>query len=258
MNTETNAGLLSKELPREAEKGILDLAGNIVPINSDSGEEVPIAAVDSSFVVLGQDNENFYILLRSALVFRKNQNNIRVVRSGPFLLSSESSEGHFHEMEIDNILRVNETISNGIVLVDGLDLKEIESKLKSYHKNFLISVDKVFQFENMRVFSVFPKYPFVVNLKDNTFLARLSPNGFIVKLSLLNSSITEACKVLSMLIKNDELSFGYPLTLKLAHIFAKILPYEASSARLSLYMKEKVSITRKLDGRKLLLGSLWG
>ncbi|MGB9894387.1 MAG: hypothetical protein ACP5LN_01785 [Thermoproteota archaeon] len=258
MSIETNTGLLSKELSKEDEKGILDLAGNIVPISSDSDEAVPIVAVDSSFVVLGQDAENYYILLRSALVFRKNRNNIRVIRSGPLLFRSESSDSYFHEMEIDAIIRANEIISNGIVLVDGLDLKEVESKLKSYHKNFLISVDKVFQVENVKVFSVFPKHPFVVNLKDNTFLARLSPNGFIVKLSLLSNNTTEACKILSMLIKNDELSFGYPLTLKLAHIFAKILPYEASSARLSLYMKEKINVTRKLDGRKLLLGSLWG
>lgn len=258
MSVEVSTGLLNNDFSKEAKKGVLELAKDIVPINNDFDGAVPVAAIDSSFVVLGQDVENDYILLRSALVFRNNRSNIRVVRSGPFLFKSESSESYLHEMEVDAILHANESISNGIVLVDGLDLKEIESKLKSYHRNVLISVDKVFQFENAKVFSVFPDYPFVVNLKDNYFLARLSPNGFIVKLSLLSNSTEEACKVLSMLIKNDDFSFGYPLTLKLAHIFAKILPYEASSARVSLYMKEKINITRKLDGRKLLLGSLWG
>lgn len=258
MSVEVSTGSLDKELLREAEKGILNITDNIVPIDGASDEIVPIAAVDSSFVVLGQDAENYYVLLRSALVFRKNQSNIRVIRSGPFLLKSETADSHFHEIEVDAILHANDVISGGIILVDGLELREVESKLKNYHKNTLISIDKVFQFENMKMFSAFPRYPFVVNLKDNTFLARLSPNGFIVKLSLLSNSITEVCKALSVLIKNDELSFGYPSTLKLAHIFAKILPYEATSARLSLYVKEKVNVAKKLDGRKVLLGSLWG
>lgn len=258
MSIEVSAESLNKGLSKEAEKELLDLTKGIAPISSDSGEVVPVAAVDSSFVVLGQDFENYYTLFRSALVLRKSRSNIRIIRSGPFLFNSESSDSYFHEVEIDAVLRANDSISGGIVLVDGLDLKEIESKLKTYGKNILISVDKVFQFENMRISSIFPNYPFVVNLKDNTFLARLSPNGFIVKLSLLSNSTAETCKALSKLIKSDELSFGYPLTLKLAHIFAKILPYEASSARLSLYVREKINVARKLDGRKLLLGSLWG
>ncbi|MBO3758112.1 MAG: hypothetical protein QXS21_03810 [Thermoproteota archaeon] len=257
MNTKVSAGFLNNEFSNEVKKGVLDLNGEVVPINNNSDEVVPIAAVDSSFVVLGQDSKNYYTLLRSALVFRKNRNKISVVRSGPFLFKSEASDNYFHEMEIGAILHANETIFGGIILVDGLDLKEIESKLKSFHKNTFISIDKVFQFENAKISSVFPTYPFVISLKDNTFLARLSYNGFIVKLGLLSNSTTEACKVLSLLVKNDELSFGYPLTLKLAHIFSKILPYEASSARVSLYIKEKVNVTRKLDGRKLLLGSLW-
>jgi hypothetical protein len=248
---------LRKETVKEAEKCFFDLTENIVPLNSNSNEALPIAAVDSSFVTLGQDSENYYILLRSALVFRNGQAKIRISRSGPFLLKSESLESSFHGIEIDAISNVNEVLSNGIILLDGIDLKEIENKLKNFHRNIFISIDKVFQFENIKISSVFPSYPFLVKLSDNSFLARLSANGFIIKLRLSKHDDV-ACKVLSVLTKSDELPFGYPLTLKLAHVFAKILPYEASSARLSLYFKEKINITKKLDGRKLLLGSLWG
>jgi len=251
---------LKSELSKEgcSKNKLADLIEDLIFLDVNE-PSVPVVAIDASFLSLGQSEESQYELARYAIVYRKNGDKIHVRKGGPFLLESTHTQKTPHQVEVMAIAEASNYVSNGIVLLDGIDLNEINHKLESMNNNTFISVNKVFQFENLRLFSPLPNSPFLAKLRgENSFIARLSPHGFIVSLSIANDDIRYCAKSLSALIKSDELPFGYPLTLKLAHVFSKILPYETISARIYLQLIKEAKITRKLDGRKLLIGSLWG
>lgn len=229
-----------------------------------SGEHVPIAAVDASSNVIGYSGELMYELLRAAIVVRENTNGIKVIKLGPIIVRSLFERGSFlYELESTARSIAVKKIRKGIVLLDGDSITSRPPDSQIYPEdsngnNKFISLSKTVPLHLPRGADAFPRYPFIAKLSNkNAYFVRLSTNGFILNAMISTDQMKSAVMLFESLINSDVLEIGYPRTIKLAHIYSKILPMDILSARLALFEKHNIKARNKIDGRKLLLGCLW-
>jgi len=122
-----------------------------------------------------------------------------------------------------------------------------------------ISLSKVVPVSRIGNSEELPKNPFIAKLKDeDCYLVRLSSNGFVLRARASTKDIESTAWLFSCLSRSDSIEMGYPRTMKLAHMYSKILSMDIISARLALFEKHNIRARDPIDGRKLLLGCLWG
>lgn len=228
-----------------------------------SAPALPIAAVDASSNMIGYSGGYVYELLRAGIVIRKGNGRMRLIKLGPFIIRS-SSDGASFLFELETLAQriAARRIKNGIVLFDGTTIQSADSE-RSFPSfeglNDFISLSKVVPVSCAGNNEELPKNPFVAKLKnEDWYLVRLSTNGFILRARASAKNIDSTAWLFSCLSRSDSIEIGYPRTMKLAHMYSKILSMDVMSARLALFEKHNIKARDPIDGRKLLLGCLWG
>jgi hypothetical protein len=224
------------------------------------GTKVPVAAVDCSNVQLGYGGGFSYEAARAAIVTKPITGDVHVTKIGPLVAKSPTNQGSIlFALEAFAQGLAVDLVRDGIVLLDGVALPEDVS----YHvprRTKIVSLSKTVppQDKEDKGFG-FPGEPFVMIKRPfNSCLVRLSSGGFVLNGRVWSHQPDDIPSTFSSLSRSDALDFGYPDSLKLAHIFSKILPAEVLSARIVIMKKHGVRLLDPLDGRKLLLGSMWG
>ena len=260
--------------PLKQELKHVGLGSRVTGLDSGSGIEqlrplcqsvapMPIAAVDASSNLIGYSYGYAYELLRAAMVIKRGNGKLRLTKLGPFIMKSSSERGSFmYELETMAQRMAAKKIRNGIVLFDGTALESMDSEFHIpdiLRENNFISLSKTVPVQSLEEEGALPREPFVAKLRDEgTYLVRLSTNGFVLRSTTSTGDIESTTALFSSLISSDSFEMGYPRTMKLAHIYSKILPIDILSARLALYEKHSIKARDPIDGRKLLLGCLWG
>jgi len=232
---------------------------DIYPLKS-IGDRVPIAAVDCSNVQLGCGDGYNYEAARAAIVTKSVAGEVHVMKIGPLVAKSPTNQGTImFALEAFAQSLAVDLVRDGIVLLDGVALPEDVS----YHvprRTKIVGLSKTVppQDGEDKGFG-FPSDAFVmVKRPFNSCLVRLSNGGFVLNGRVWSHEPDDIPSTFSSLARSDALDVGYPDSLKLAHMFSKILPAEVLSARIVIMKKHGVKLLDPLDGRKLLLGSLWG
>jgi len=234
-----------------------------VALLGGSGRKVPVAAVDCSNVHLGFGGGFSYEAARASIVTRSAAGDTHVTRIGPLVakLPTDSvlSQGYIlyalesfaQELAFDQV-REGIVLLDGIALADGA-LHQVSSRAK------VVGLSKTVPPQGVHGNGFgFPSEPFVMTKRhSNLCLVRLSRGGFVLRGRVWSRRSTDMPSVFSSLSASDASDMGYPDTLRLAHMFSKILPTEAISARIAITEKHGVRLSEPLDGRKLLLGSMW-
>ncbi len=227
------------------------------------GRCLPIAAVDASSNLIGYSGGRAYELLRAAIVLRRGNDKVRLIKLGPFITRSSSERGSFlFELETMAQRLAARRIKNGIVLFDGTALESLDSEFPLVtipSTNSFISLSKVMPTQSLDGEGRMPKGPFIAKVEEgDSFLVRLSTDGFILRAMASTKDADETTWLFSCLTRSDSIEMGYPRAMKLAHIYSKILPMDIISARLALFEKHNIKARDPIDGRKLLLGCMWG
>jgi hypothetical protein len=232
---------------------------DIYPLEVD-GERVAVAAVDCSNVRLGCAGNFSYEAARAAVVIRSTEGEVHVTKIGPLVAKSPLNQGSIlYPLEAFAQCLAVELVMEGIVLLDGLTLSN-DIMYRVPRRTQVVGLSKAVPPQDMegRGFD-FPKEPFVmVRRPSNSCLVRLSSGGFVLHGRVWSHRQEDIPSAFSALSRSDPLDMGYPDSLKLAHMFSKILPAEMLSARVAMMRKYGVKLSDPLDGRKLLLGSMWG
>jgi len=225
-----------------------------------SGERVAVAAVDCSNVQLGCGGGFGYEAARAAIVTRSVKGEIQVTKIGPLVAKSPMSQGSIlYPLEAFAQSMAVDLIRDGIVLLDGLTLSN-DIMYRVPRGIEVVGLSKTIPLQDIEDEGFgFPKGPFVmVRSPFNACLVRLSSRGFVLNGRVWSHRPEDVRSTFSALSRSDAMDMGYPDSLKLAHMFSKILPAEVLSTRVAIMRKYGVKLLDPLDGRKLLLGSMWG
>jgi len=232
---------------------------DILPLDN-SAKKVPVVAVDCSNVQLGCGGGFSYEAARAAMVTRTPKGRVQVTKIGPLVAKSPVNQGSIlYALEAFAQGLAVEQVKDGIVLLDG-SLPPNNTLYRVRRGTKVVDLSKTIPPQDIKDEAYgFPPEPFVlIRRPSNSCLVRLSRGGFVLMGKVFSSEPEEMQSTFSSLAVSDALDMGYPETLKLAHIFSKILPTEGLSAKIAIMRKHGVRLFDPLDGRKLLLGSMWG
>ncbi|MGQ9479115.1 MAG: hypothetical protein ACUVQ0_03705 [Thermoproteota archaeon] len=226
-----------------------------------------IVAVDVSTVKVGISSMGEVYAVRGATVL-KEKGSVKVRRTKPMVILGEISDSQFC-FELEEQLKNTCSVSGSIILIDG-DLSEIMSVSKSLRLleflkstgNFLISVSKGLMHPLMKLPEELDSSPFVGELLNDRssreYLVRLELGSPLLRVGVYPEiDIDELSSLLASLIIIDGVEYGYPETLRIAHIYSKILPVEVLTLRCLLQKKYGIEVFRGIDNRKMLLGGFW-
>lgn len=226
-----------------------------------------VIAVDVSTVKIGISYLGEVHAVRGATVIKRN-NSLTVNRTRPMIVLGEISDAQV-SFELEEQLKNISSARNSIILLDG-DLKEIIGVSKSLSlfeslkntSNIIISISKGLVFSPIRLPEEINDSPFVgriLNGKSNReCLARLRLGAPLLRIGAYpEMELEELSRALASLISIDGVEYGYPETLRIAHIYSKLLPVEVLTLRCVMQRKFGIEVLREIDNRKMLLGGFW-
>ncbi|MBO3769507.1 MAG: hypothetical protein QXS51_05305 [Thermoproteota archaeon] len=226
-----------------------------------------IIAIDVSTVKVGISSLGEVYAVRGATVIKKS-NSLTVNRTRPMIVLGEISDTQV-SFELEEQLKNINSAKDSMILLDG-SLSEITSVNKSFSlidalkrsSNIIISISKGFLFPSIRLPEEIEESPFVGSILNGRsggdYLVRLSLGGPLLKIEVYPKiELDEVIKVLASLISLDGVEYGYPETLRIAHIYSKILPVEVLTLKCIMQKKFGIEVLREVDNRKMLLGGFW-
>ncbi|MBO3840328.1 MAG: hypothetical protein QXN75_06200 [Thermoproteota archaeon] len=226
-----------------------------------------IIAIDVSTVKVGISNLGEVYAVRGATVIKKSDS-LTINRTRPMIVLGEISDTQV-SFELEEQLKNINSAKDSMILLDG-SLSEITSVNKSFSlidtlkksSNIVISVSKGFLFPSIRLPEEIEESSFVGSIlngrSSGEYLVRLSLGGPLLKIEIYPSiELDDVVKVLASLISLDGVEYGYPETLRIAHIYSKILPVEALTLKCIMQKKFGIEVLREVDNRKMLLGGFW-
>jgi len=155
-------------------------------------------------------------------------------------------------------------ISGGIVLLDGLLLSEEYQMSQSaynqcYNDNTIISIVKRFVSSKVLPPSIDRDKPIIAKLKDtNLYLLKLGKAPIVLKSEIYPSmEIEDATRVVNTLLKSDSIYMAYPNSLRLSHIYSKILFTESIALQKLAMCETGIVLSPVINDRKIILGSMW-
>jgi hypothetical protein len=234
-------------------------------------EEAPslksIVAVDVSTVKIGISRLGEVHAVRGSTVL-KERGAVKINRTRPMIVLGGISDSQV-SFELEEQLKNISSIRDSVMLLDG-DLNEMMSisrplGLTEFLRstcNTLISVSKGFVDPFIRLPGEVDASPFVGEILNGSspreYLARLKTGSPLLKVEVYpESELEELRSLLAFLILTDGVEYGYPETLRIAHIYSKILPVEVLTLKCVLQKKFGIEVLREIDNRKMLLGGFW-
>lgn len=226
-----------------------------------------VFAIDVSTVKLGVSYLGEVHAIRGATVIKKNDS-LTINRTRPMIVFGEISDAQI-SFELEEQFKSISSARDSIILLDG-DLNEITSisrpaglfdSLKTA-SNVIVSISKGFVIPSVRLPKEVEDSPFIGSVlngrSDREYLVRFKLGSPILKIEIYpKMELEELSKVLASLIFLDGVEYGYPETLRIAHIYSKILPVDALTLRYVIQKKFGIEVLREIDNRKILLGGFW-
>ncbi|MEM3712765.1 MAG: hypothetical protein QXR97_04430 [Thermoproteota archaeon] len=226
-----------------------------------------IIAIDVSTVKVGISSLGEVYAVRGATVTKKN-NSLTISRTRPMIVLGEISDTQI-SFELEERLKNINSARNSIILLDG-SLSEIINVDKPFSlinslktsSNVIISISKGFIIPSIRLPEEIEEAPFIGSILNGKsgreYLVRLRLGGSLLKIEAYPMmELEDISRVFSSLISLDGVEYGYPETLRLAHIYSKILPIEALTLKCIIQKKFGIEVLREIDNRKMLLGGFW-
>lgn len=226
-----------------------------------------IVAVDVSTVKIGISRLGEVHAVRGSTVL-KEHGAMKIRRTRPMIVLGEISDSQI-SFELDEQLKNIGSIRDSMMLLDG-DLNELVSisrplgltEFLRSTRNTLISISKSFVNPFIRLPEEVDTSPFIGEILNGgsprEYLARLKPGSPLLKIETYPEvELEELRDLLASLTLIDGVEYGYPETLRIAHIYSKILPVEVLTLRCVLQKKFGIEVLREIDNRKMLLGGFW-
>jgi hypothetical protein len=228
------------------------------------GSTVPLVAVDASSSIVGMRNEQPIEAVRAAIVIKLPGENPRIIRLGPYLRSYSSINDGMAALEtLAKKLALNQ-ISGGIVLLDGLMLSEEyhmsqSACARSYNDNTIISIVKRFVSTKVLPRTIDRNKPIIAKLKDSDlYLLKLGREPIVLKSEIYPSmEIEDVTRIVNTLLKSDSIYMAYPNSLRLSHIYSKILFTESIALRKLAMCESGIVLHPVINDRKIILGPMW-
>ncbi|MEM1557992.1 MAG: hypothetical protein QXG12_05320 [Thermoproteota archaeon] len=226
-----------------------------------------IIAIDVSTVKVGISSLGEVYAVRGATVIKRS-GSLTINRTRPMIVLGEISDTQV-SFELGEQLKSINSARNSMILLDG-SLSEIMNVGKPFSlidtlkksSNIIISISKGFFLPSINLPEEIEESPFVGSILNGRnggeYLVRLSLGGPLLKIEVYPSiELDDVIKVLASLISLDGVEYGYPETLRIAHIYSKILPVEVLTLKCIMQKKFGIEVLREVDNRKMLLGGFW-
>lgn len=229
------------------------------------GTIVPLVAVDASSSIVGMSDEQLVEAVRAAIVLKLPKENPRVIRLGPYLRSySSPKDDGMAALEMLAKKFALSQVTKGIVLLDGLTLYEERRATQQIYDQFfngntIISIVKRFMSTKILPKSIERDKLIVAKLKNTPlYLLKLGKEPIILKSEIYPPmEIEDVAHAVNNLLKSDSIYMAYPNTLRLSHIYSKILFSESVALRKLAMCESSIVLYPIINERKVILGSIW-
>ncbi|MEM2941531.1 MAG: hypothetical protein QW304_08295 [Thermoproteota archaeon] len=239
-------------------------------LNIDYEEESSlkrIIAIDVSTVKIGISRLGEVHAVRGSTVL-KEYRSVKISRTRPMIVLGEISDSQL-SFELEEQLKNINSARDSMILLDG-DLNEMMSvsrplglmEFLNSTRSTLLSVSKSFVNPFIHLPDEVDASPFVGEILNGRspreYLIRLRPGSPLLKVEAYPElELDELGSMLASLMLIDGVEYGYPETLRIAHIYSKILQVEVLTLRCILQRKFGIEVLREIDNRKMLLGGFW-
>lgn len=226
-----------------------------------------IVAIDVSTVKIGISRLGEVHAVRGSTVLKEHRS-VKISRTRPMIVLGEISDSQL-SFELEEQLKNINSARNSMILLDG-DLNEMMSvsrplglmEFLDSTGSILVSVSKGFVNPFIRLPDEADSSPFVGEILNGRspreYLVRLRPGSPLLKVEAYPEvELDELSSMLTSLMLIDGVEYGYPETLRIAHIYSKILQVEVLTLRCILQKKFGIEVLREIDNRKMLLGGFW-
>lgn len=229
------------------------------------GTIVPLVAVDASSSIVGMSDEQLVEAVRAAIVLKLPKENPRVIRLGPYLRSySSPKDDGMAALEMLAKKFALSQVTKGIVLLDGLTLYEERQATQQIYDQFfngntIISIVKRFMSTKILPKSIERDKLIVAKLKNTPlYLLKLGKEPIILKSEIYPPmEIEDVAHAVNNLLKSDSIYMAYPNTLRLSHIYSKILFSESVALRKLAMCESSIVLYPIINERKVILGPIW-
>lgn len=229
------------------------------------GTIVPLVAVDASSSIVGMSDEQLVEAVRAAIVLKLPKENPRVIRLGPYLRSySSPKDDGMVALEMLAKKFALSQVTKGIVLLDGLTLYEERQATQQIYDQFfngntIISIVKRFMSTKILPKSIERDKLIVAKLKNTPlYLLKLGKEPIILKSEIYPPmEIEDVAHAVNNLLKSDSIYMAYPNTLRLSHIYSKILFSESVALRKLAMCESSIVLYPIINERKVILGPIW-
>ncbi len=229
------------------------------------GIKIPLAAVDASLLTIGTNNGQPVEAMRAAVVVKHPDVCPQVIRLGPYLRVNDSSDETMIKLENFAKRLALRQISGGIILLDGCTLPHSQNSEESVFdvklcNNLIISIKKRFMMSSVLpdINGIKDKLVAKVKNESSSYLLKIGNEPITLKADIYpNVNIKDFTCALNNLIKSDEIYMSYPNTLRLAHMYSKILPTETLAIQRIALRSKGLVISPNISDRKVILGAMW-
>jgi len=241
--------------------------GRVLNIGCEEASLKSIIAIDVSTVKIGISRLGEVHAVRGSTVLKEHRS-VKISRTRPMIVLGEISDSQL-SFELEEQLKNIKSARNSMILLDG-DLNEMMSVSRplgltgflNSTGSVLISVSKSFVNPFIRLPDEVDASPFIGEILNGRspreYLVRLRPGSPLLKVEAYPEvELDELSSMLASLILIDGVEYGYPETLRIAHIYSKILQVEVLTLRCILQRKFGIEVLREIDNRKMLLGGFW-
>lgn len=241
--------------------------GRVLDIGYEEGSLKRIIAIDVSAVKMGISRLGEVHAVRGSTVLKEHRS-VKINRTRPMIVLGEISDSQL-SFELEEQLKNINSARNSLILLDG-DLSETMSvsrplglmEFLNSTGSILISVSKGFVNPFIRLPDEVDASPFIGEILNGRspreYLVRLRPGSPLLKVEAYPEvELDELSSMLASLMLIDGVEYGYPETLRIAHIYSKILQVEVLTLRCILQKKFGIEVLREIDNRKMLLGGFW-
>lgn len=241
--------------------------GRVLDIGYEEDSLKRIIAIDVSAVKMGISRLGEVHAVRGSTVLKEHRS-VKINRTRPMIVLGEISDSQL-SFELEEQLKNINSARNSLILLDG-DLSETMSvsrplglmEFLNSTGSILISVSKGFVNPFIRLPDEVDASPFVGEILNGRspreYLVRLRPGSPLLKVEAYPEvELDELSSMLASLMLIDGVEYGYPETLRIAHIYSKILQVEVLTLRCILQKKFGIEVLREIDNRKMLLGGFW-
>ncbi|MEM2088226.1 MAG: hypothetical protein QXF52_06055 [Thermoproteota archaeon] len=241
--------------------------GRVLDIGCEKDSLKRIIAIDVSAVKIGISRLGEVHAVRGSTVLKEHRS-VKINRTRPMIVLGDISDSQL-SFELEEQLKNINSARNSLILLDG-DLNEMMSvsrplglmEFLNSTGSILISVSKGFINPFIRLPDEVDASPFVGEILNGRnpreYLVRLRPGSPLLKVEAYPEvELDELSSMLASLMLIDGVEYGYPETLRIAHIYSKLLQVEVLTLRCILQKKFGIEVLREIDNRKMLLGGFW-